>query len=139
MKFITCATLILALSSPALSADWTLFRRLSQAAGCAASMADGMTTLAAAKYGAVETNPLLGRDPRAARVIGIKLGLCAGQIAWSEWRLHQYRRGAGEDAARQSEIIGGAAGLGQVGLYSALTFHNIRLENSLKAAGAVAH
>jgi hypothetical protein len=139
MKFITCAALILGLSAPALSADWTLFRRISQAAGCAASMADGMTTLAAAKYGAVETNPLLGRDPGAARVIGIKLGLCVGQIAWSEWRLHQYRRSVGEEAARTSEIIGAAAGIGETGLYSAFAFHNLRLENSLKAAGAVAH
>src|SRR5947208_310752 len=113
MKHLICIALISV--THCLATDWTLVRRLTQAAGCAASMIDAKTTLDASRYGAIETNPILGGGrPGAGRIVGIKLGLCAGQIVWTEWSL---RKARGTEKERRLEMTAAAANLGAVGVY----------------------
>jgi hypothetical protein len=55
-------------------------RRITWAAGCAASFWDAQTTLAAVRRGAVEGNPFLSNEqgtPRWGRIIALKAGTCA--------------------------------------------------------------
>lgn len=103
------------------AADWTKIRRIAQVAGCAASMVDAGTTL---RPGIIETNPLLGRGtPNAGRIIGIKLGMCAGQIAFSEWR--HARHGA------RDERTAALFGFGQAALYGAVSVHNLGIRTEV--------
>lgn len=115
--------LILALlTTTAHAADWTKIRRISQIAGCAASMLDAATTLRA---GIAETNPILGRGaPQAGRIIGIKIGMCAGQIAYSEWRHARY----GARGERTATVMG----FGQAAFYGAVSVHNLGIRTEVR-------
>ena len=95
------------------AADWSLLRRAAQVAACAATAADAATTL---RPGLRETNPLLGQG---ASVIGIKLGVCAGQIAFAEWR-----------SRRHPEIEKPAtfAAFGEAGVFTVLAIRNSRIK-----------
>src|SRR4051812_45657431 len=76
----------LILAAPLVGADqerprrhW--LRRITWAAGCAASLWDAQTTVAAVRRGAVEANPWLANGqgaPRWGRIIALKAGTCAG-------------------------------------------------------------
>jgi hypothetical protein len=76
-------------------------------------VADAATTL---RPGLRETNPLLGQG---ASVIGIKLGLCAGQIAFTEWR-----------ARRHPEIDKPVtfAAFGEAGVFTGFAIRNSRIK-----------
>jgi hypothetical protein len=58
-------------------------RKITWAAGCAASYWDARTTATAIRRGAVEANPLLSDArgaPRWGRIAGIKAGICGGTL-----------------------------------------------------------
>lgn len=110
----------LLLPASAHAADWTKLRRISQLAGCATSMLDARSTL---RPGLNETNPILGRgNPNAGRIIGLKLGICAGTIIASEWSHRQ------APEAMQREKAGAYIGMASAGLYSGLAVRNFRLQ-----------
>ena len=103
------------------AASWTLIRRISQIASCAASMADAATTR---RSGLIETNALLGDGaPQPGRIAALKLGVCAGQIAIAEI-LHARNRG---NRGSIGEKIGTAGALGQAGYFGALALRNSAL------------
>jgi hypothetical protein len=63
------------------SSKRTWLRRLTLAGACAASFLDVRSTQSALSNGAVEANPLFADragNPRYGRMIGFKLGACAG-------------------------------------------------------------
>jgi len=93
-------------------------RRISETASCAASMADARTTL---EPGLVEMNPALGAGrPGAGRIIGMKIGLCARQIAYSEW----LRRRTHSTTTEKINTVGA---IGQAIVYSVLAAHNAQI------------
>lgn len=101
------------------AADWTMLRRIAQGAGCAASMMDARTTL---RPGVAETNPILGSGrPNAGRIIGFKIGVCAGQIALSEYQHHHHPENARNE---RWQMYGGSA---QAAVYGTLAFRNSRI------------
>jgi hypothetical protein len=58
-------------------------RKITWAAGCAASYWDARTTATAIRRGALEANPLLADAqgaPRWGRIAGIKAGICGGTL-----------------------------------------------------------
>ena len=76
-------------------------RRLTLGASCATSFWDVQTTRTAVGYGAQEGNALFanGRgEPRWGRMIGVKVGLCAGMFVGQEV-MDRNRRSAGTDYA----------------------------------------
>lgn len=112
------AFLIALLATSAPAADWTKLRRIAQASACAASMVDAGTTL---RPGLIETNAVLGAgSPKAGRIIGLKIGLCAGQIAYAEYIHHRRPNVAAEQ-------IGTLGGFGAAGFFSILAWHNAGL------------
>lgn len=113
-------SIVLLLPGSAHAADWTKLRRISQIAGCAASMLDARSTI---RPGLNETNPILGRgNPNAERIIGLKLGICVGTIIASEWSHRQAPQ------AMQREKAGAYIGLASAGLYGGLAVRNFRIE-----------
>lgn len=79
----------------------TWLRRLTLAASCASSFWDLQTTRSAIGYGAQEANPLFsnGRgDARWGRMVGVKVGMCAGMAVGQEL-LDRNRRSATADYA----------------------------------------
>jgi hypothetical protein len=123
------AILIALLATSAHAADWTTLRRIGQAAGCAASMVDAKTTFRA---GLIETNPLYGVGrPQVGRIVGIKLGFCGAQVAYSEYRHFRYRHeaiGPHHDADVTREKIGFVGALGQAGYFAYLAGRNSAIQ-----------
>lgn len=118
MKLAILAGILLLPSANA--ADWTKIRRISQIAGCAASMLDARSTL---RPGLNETNPILGRGtPNGGRIIGLKLGICAGSFIASEWSHRQ------APAEMGREQVGAYIGMASAGLYGGLAARNFRIE-----------
>lgn len=118
------AILLTVLGGPVSAADWTKIRRISQVAACAASMIDAGSSL---HPGIAETNRILGAgQPSGLRIVGIKVGTCAGQFIFAEWRTHKH------PDMRSTELPGAIVAWEQTGLFSILAARNLR------AAGVVA-
>lgn len=121
--FIFCFLTLFAVSGSA--ADWTLIRRIGQAAGCAVSMLDARSTL---RSGLVEQNPSLGAGtPQSGRLIGIKVGVCAAEVVYAEWRHHTrswQQIGPVHNTDVRDEKITGIASFGAAAAYGAVAAHN---------------
>lgn len=108
--------ILLLISIQLSAADWTKLRRVAQAAACAATIADGYTTVRGLERGAVEVNPIYGHHPSAGLLIGSKVGLCAAQVVFAEWR-HARHPGA-------RDRIDTFAAVGQSAVFTGLAIHN---------------
>lgn len=94
-----------------------------EAAACAASVADGVTTYQATALGARETNPFLvrrGTDGEVswAKLIGFKAMLCAAPIGISVFA-HRHAR------ERNADLISLPIAIAATGFYSFAAVHNI--------------
>lgn len=95
------------------AADWHLLRRVAQVGACAASIGDAASI---SHPGIREANPILGQG---SSVVGIKLGVCVGQVALSEWMSR--RR---PDWDRTTAVVS----FGEAGLYTGLAIRNSRIK-----------
>jgi hypothetical protein len=130
--YLVVAACVLSLSVHASAADrangghhW--LRRITWAAGCAASFWDAQTTVAAVQRGAVEGNALLvNRDgsPRWGRMISIKAGTCAGTYLLQTVTT---RRG-------MPEWYWTAFNAGTTGVFAGAAIHNLTLPGRTPAA-----
>ena len=114
---LTKVILIAALAANLHAANWTLIRRLTQVAACAASAADAKTTL---RGGLREENSLLSNangTPNAARIISLKAGICVGQVVVAE----AMRRKPGMD------ILMMGVAVPQAGAFGFAAWHNAKL------------
>jgi len=99
-------------------------RRITWAAGCAASFWDAQTTLTAVRRGAVESNPLLANQqgaPRWGRIIALKAGTCAGTFV-AETVLTRHR---------DSDWYWSATNAGIAASFAGAAIHNIRVSDRL--------
>jgi hypothetical protein len=99
-------------------------RRITWAAGCAASFWDAQTTLSAVRHGAAEGNPLLGNEqgaPRWGRIIALKAGTCATTFVVQSVTT----RHGGADWYWSTANVGIAAA------FSAAAIHNIQVSDRL--------
>jgi hypothetical protein len=103
-------------------------RRLTLAASCAASFWDLSTTRTASVRGALESNRYLADsrgNPQWSRIIGIKVGLCAGTGVMQE--LLQRRRPSNAQAYAWIATNSGVAAA-----FSAAAVHNRHVSGALK-------
>ncbi len=88
-------------------------------------MLDASSTL---RPGLVETNPAIGTGtPQSGRLIGIKVGVCAAEIAYSEWKHHKsswQQIGPVHNSDVRSEKITGLSTFGAAAAYSFFALHN---------------
>jgi hypothetical protein len=104
------------------------FRRLTLAASCASSFWDLRTTRTAIGFGAQEANPLFvnrSGDPRWGRMVGVKIGLCAGMAAGQEL-LDRNRRSAAADYAWSG--VNAALAIRHTGA----ALHNLRVADQMR-------
>jgi hypothetical protein len=125
MKRLFITFLLAGMTSPAPAADWTMIRRIGQAAGCAVSMIDARTSL---RSGLAEENPSLGSGrPQSGRMIGIKAGVCAAEVAYAEWRHHKrswQQIGPVHNIDVRDERVTGIASFTAAAAYGAVAAHN---------------
>jgi hypothetical protein len=103
-------------------------RRVTLAASCASSLWDLQTTRTAIGYGAQEANPLFvnrGGEPRWSRMVGVKVGLCAGMAVGQEL-LDRNRRSTAADYAWSSVNVALAI------RHSAASRQNLRVAREMK-------
>lgn len=101
-------------------------RRVTGAAACAASMVDLGTTKYAISSGGRERNPLLsdpGGSPRYGRMIGFKVGVCAGNLVIQEF------------LPTKGKLQGVATGinLGMTGAFAGAAIHNKGVGDRLRS------
>lgn len=103
-------------------------RRLTLGASCVTSFWDVQTTRTAVRYGAQEGNAFFanGRgEPRWGRMIGVKVGLCAGMFVGQEM-MDRKRTSAGTDYAWSS--VNTALAIRN----SVASLHNMRVANQVR-------
>ena len=133
MKQVFClTTLALLLAAPGFSQERTSskvkwLRRLTLAGACAASLWDVRSTQSALSAGAFEANPLFtdrNGNARMGRMIGFKLGACAGMGMIQELGLFGKTRNADTGWI--------AANATMAGTWAAIVARNKAVESSLK-------
>jgi hypothetical protein len=134
VRVVVCL-LCLALALP--GADLSLrprrhwLRRITWAAGCAASFWDAQTTASAARRGALEANPLFADAqgaPRWGRIVAFKAGTCAGSFVVEQIAA---RRG-------RSDWYWTAINTAAAGAFTGAAIHNMSLRGRLNKDAAVA-
>jgi hypothetical protein len=124
---LTLLTVAPGFSQEAASSKVRWLRRLTLGAACAASFWDVRSTQSALASGAVEANPLFSDrngNTRMGRMIGFKIGACAGLGLVQELRLF--------GRSRNAETGWIAANTAMAGAWVAIVARNKAVESSLK-------
>jgi hypothetical protein len=125
MKALLCSLVLASItitpgfSQERASTKRTWLRRLTLAGACAASLWDVRTTQSAVASGAYETNALFSDragNPRFGRMVGFKLGACAGMGVAQEFGLF--------GRARNSDSGWIAANTSMAGTFAAISIYN---------------
>ena len=128
-KLMLCALLACSLMHAQPRLLGKVLRRATLAASCAASLWDYQTTVAGARYGAVEQNGLLAGSngrPRLGLMLGMKVGFCGAAIAMQELRPN--KRG------RLSNVVATVGNAASATRYLLISLSNISVCHNLQRA-----